>query len=48
MHAELQPLMKREVFRLVIKTPKGVKHVEYILVFVRKRYEIIEIIRCKT
>ena len=47
MHAGLNSLMKREVFGLVVKIPKGVKHVEYRLVFVRKRYESIKIIRCK-
>ena len=47
MRAELKSLMKREAFRLVVKKLKGIKHVEYRLVFVRMCYEIIEIIRCK-
>ena len=47
MQAELNLLMKREVFRHVVQTPKGVKPVEYKWVFVRKRNENNKIIRYK-
>ena len=47
MQIELNSLMKRDIFRLVVQTPKGVKPVEYKWVFVRKRNENNEIIRYK-
>ena len=39
--------MKREVFGLVVQTPKGIKPVAYKYVFVRKRSENNEIMRYK-
>ena len=39
--------MKRDVFRPIVQTPKGVKLVGYKSVFVRKRNENNEIIRYK-
>ena len=47
MQAELNSLMKRDVFGLVVQTPKGVKLVGYKWVFVRKRNKNNEIIRYK-
>ena len=47
MQAELNLLMKRDVFGHVVQTPKGVKSVGYKWVFVRKRNENNEIIRYK-
>ena len=47
MQAELNSLTKREVFGLVVQTPKNVKHVGYKWVFVRKLNENNEIIRYK-
>ena len=47
MQAELNSLMKRDVFGPVIQTPKGVKPVGYKWVFVRKHNENNEIIRYK-
>ena len=44
---ELNSLTKREVFGLVIQTPKDVKSVGYKWVFVRKHNENNEIIRYK-
>ena len=34
MKAELNSLIKRDVFRPIVQTPKGVKHVGYKWVFV--------------
>ena len=48
MHVELNSLIKRDIFGPVVQTPKGVKHVGYKWVFVRKRNENNEIIRYKT
>ena len=48
MLAELNLLMKRDVFGPVVQTPKGVKPIWYKWVFVRKRNENNEIIRYKT
>ena len=47
MKAELNSLMKREVFGLVVQTPKGITPVAYKYVFVRKRSENNEIMRYK-
>ena len=47
MQAELNSLMKQEVFGPIVQTPKGVKSVRYKLVFVRKCNENNEIIRYK-
>ena len=47
MHAELNSLMKRDVFRPVVQTPKVVKLVGYKWVFVQNRNENNEIIRYK-
>ena len=47
MQAELNSLMKREVFVPVVQTPKGIKLVGYKWVFVRKRNENNEIMRYK-
>ena len=47
MQVELNSLMKREIFGLVVKTPKGIKLVGYKWVFVRKRNENNEIMRYK-
>ena len=47
MQAELNSLMKRDVFEPVVQTPKCVKPVRYKWVFVRKRNENNEIIRYK-
>ena len=47
MQAKLNSLMKQEVFGLVVQTPKGIKHVGYKWVFVRKRNENNEIMRYK-
>ena len=44
---ELKPLAKREVFGLVVQTPKDIKHVGYRWIFVRKRNEKNEIVRYK-
>ena len=46
--AELNSLIKREVFRPVVWTPEGVMPIGYKWVFVRKRNEKNEIIRYKT
>ena len=48
MQAELNSLIKREVFGPVVQTPKGIKPVGYKWVFVRKRNENNEIMRYKT
>uniref|UniRef100_A0A2N9I6F2 GAG-pre-integrase domain-containing protein n=1 Tax=Fagus sylvatica TaxID=28930 RepID=A0A2N9I6F2_FAGSY len=45
--AELNSLLKREVFGPIVQTPKGVMPVGYKWVFVRKRNEKNEIIRYK-
>ena len=45
--AELDSLMKREVFGPIVQTPKGVKPVGFKWVFVRKRNEKNEIVRYK-
>ena len=45
--AELDSLIKREVFRPVVRTPKGVKPIGYKWVFIRKRNENNEIVRYK-
>ena len=47
MQAELNSLMRREVFRPVVQKPKGVKPIGYKWVFVQKRNENNEIIRYK-
>ena len=47
MQAELNSLMKREVFGPVVQTPKGIKPVGYKWVFVRKSNENNEIMRYK-
>ena len=47
MQEELSSLMKQEVFRLVVQTPKGVKSVRYKRVIVGKRNENNEIIKYK-
>ena len=47
MEVELNSLMKRKVFGLIVQTPKGVKSVGYKWVFVRKRNENNETIRYK-
>ena len=47
MQAELNSLMKREVFGPVIQTLKGIKLVGFKLVFVRKRNENNKIMRYK-
>ena len=47
MQAELNSLMKRDVFGPVIQTPKGVKPIGYKCVFVQKHNENNEIIRYK-
>ena len=41
---ELQSLAKREVFRLVVQTPKDTKPVGYQWIFVQKRNEKNEIV----
>ena len=43
MQAELNSLMKRDVFGPAVQTPKGVKSVRYKWVFVRKHNENNEI-----
>ena len=43
----INSLIERDVFGPVVLTPKGVKHVGYKWVFVRKRNENNEIIRYK-
>ena len=48
MHAELNLLMKQEVFGPIVQTPKGVNLIGYKWVFVRKHNENNEIIRYKT
>ena len=45
--AELNSLSKREVFRPIVRTPKGVMPIEYKWVFVYKRNEKNKIIRYK-
>ena len=47
MQVELNSLIKREVFKPVVKTPKGVKLIWYKWVFVIKHNENNEIIRYK-
>ena len=47
MQAELNSLMKREVFGLVVQTPKSVKHAGYKWVFIPKQNENNEFIRYK-
>ena len=47
MQAELNLLMKREVFGPVVQTPKGINPVRYKWVFVRKSNENNEIMRYK-
>ena len=47
MQAELNLLMKREVFDPVVQTPKGIKPIGYKWVFVRKTNENNEIMRYK-
>ena len=47
MQAELNSLIKREVFGPVVQTPKGIKPVGYKWVFVRKRNKNNEIMRYK-
>ena len=47
MQAELNSLMKRDIFGPVVQTPKGVKPVGYKWVFVLKHNENNEIIRYK-
>ena len=47
MQVELNSLMKREVFRPIVQTPKGKKSILYKWVFVRKRNENNEIVRYK-
>ena len=47
MQAKLSSLMKRDVFGLVVQTPKCVKPVGYKWVFIRKCNENNEIIRYK-
>ena len=44
---ELSSLVKREVFGLIVQTPKDVKPVGYKWVFVRKRNQKNEIVRHK-
>ncbi|KAD5508315.1 hypothetical protein E3N88_16018 [Mikania micrantha] len=47
MQAELDSLNKRKVFGPIVITPKAIKPVGYKWVFVRKRNENNEVIRCK-
>ena len=47
MQAELNSLMKREVFGPIVQTPKGIKPIGYKWVFIRKRNENNEIMRYK-
>ena len=47
MQVELNSLMKQDIFGLVVQTPKGVKHVGYKWVVVRKHNENNETIRYK-
>ena len=48
MQAELNLLMRREVYGSVVQTPNGVKPVGYKWVFIRNHNENNEIIRYKT
>ena len=47
MQTELNSLIRREVFRPIVQSPKGVKLVGYKWVFVQKHNENNEIIRYK-
>ncbi|KAI3692362.1 hypothetical protein L6452_32176 [Arctium lappa] len=47
MQAELNSVMKREVFGPVVRTPEGIKPVGHKWVFIRKRNEKNEIVRYK-